>query len=189
MMYMMSNKLTLTLVICLSALLSSAAFASGDGETLRMNHIINSAILLVLLFVAARKPIMNGLSSRADAITKEIDDARQALDAAQELHDQYEGMIAALESEREELLAQYRSQGEAERQALIDEGKREAERLAAEAERAAKNELIALQRKIESELIDLALEKAEGLLKSEVKTQDQSRLVQDYMKQLEELGA
>ena len=177
-----------TLAIILMTVLSSPAFASG-GEDLRMNHLINLVLLIGLIVFFARKPILQGLVNRADSITKEIEAARQALEAAQALHDKYEGMISALEEEREALVAQYRSQGEEERQTLIDEGKREAERLATDAQRAAENELIALTRKIESELIDLAMEKAEALLKSGVKSQDQKRLTQDFIKQVEDLGA
>lgn len=180
---------TSLLTVALIVTLSSEAFASGDGGSLMMNHAINLAILLTLIVIAARKPIVEGLSNRADQITKEIEAARAALESAQSLHDKYEGMISGLEAERETMLSQYRSQGEQERQALIDEGKREAERLAADAQRAAENELAALTRKVESELIDLAMEKAEALLKSDVKAQDQQRLAQDYIKQLEELGA
>ena len=169
--------------------LSAEAFASGDGGSLMTNHAINLAILLTLIVIAARKPIMEGLSNRADQITKEIEAARQALESAQALHDKYEGMISGLEAERETLRAEYRAQGERERADLIEEGKREADRLTADAQRAAENELAALTRKVESELIDLAMEKAEALLKSDIKSQDQQRLAQDYIKQLEELGA
>lgn len=177
------------LKVALVMILSSVAFASEGGDSLMINHIINLAILIVLIVFAAKKPIMEGLSNRADSISKEIEAARQALDAAQKLHDQYEEKIAALETERASMIEQYRAQGEEERQALIDEGKREAERLASDAQRAAENELIALKRKIESELIDLAMEKAEALLKSDVTGQDQKRLTQDYIKQVEDLGA
>lgn len=176
-------------VIALSAALTSPAFASAEGGDTTMNHLINLVILLALLAFAAGKSIKEGLSNRADSITKEIEAARQALEAAEALHQKYEGMIGALEAERESLIAQYRAQGEEERDALIDAGKREAERLSADAQRAAENELIALTRKIESELIDLAMEKAEALLKSDVKSQDHARLTQDYIKQIEDLGA
>ena len=162
-----------------SALLSSPALAGGGGDSMLRDHAINFVVFVALIVIAARKPIANALNARADAITKDIQEAQTALEQAQDALAKYEGMIADLESEREALLEQYRSQGEREKQALIDEGKRDAERLAADAQRTAESELVALQRKIESELIDSALTKAEALLKEGVKAADHKRLTQD----------
>ena len=88
------------------------------------------------------------------------------------------------ETERAELINQYKTQGEEERAKLIEEGKREAQRISDNAVRAAENELAFMQQKIESELIEASLKRAQELLEKQVNFSDHRRLTQEYFKQV-----
>jgi F-type H+-transporting ATPase subunit b len=173
-----------------SLLAASPALASGgEGESTLLNQSIDTLVFLTIIVLLALKPAKAAVAARSDEVAKEINAAKAAHEQARALLSKYESMIGSLESERAALLEQYRAQGEAEKAALIDEGKRDAERLAADAKRAAENELLALQRKIEVELVNAALAKAEALLKTGVGALDHDRLTQEYIKQVEQLGA
>lgn len=173
-----------------SLLAASPALASGGaGESTLLNQSIDTLVFLTLIVLLALKPAKAAVAARSDEVAKEINAAKAAHEQARALLSKYESMIGSLEGERAALLEQYRAQGEAEKAALIDEGKRDAERLAADAKRAAENELLALQRKIEVELVNAALAKAEALLKTGVGALDHDRLTQEYIKQVEQLGA
>ena len=180
------NALTALLVL----LAASPALASGDDYKIHlMDQTIDTIAFVLILILVARKPLKAALAARSDEVAKDINAAKVAHEEARALLSKYEALISSLEGEREGLLAQYRAQGEAEKAALIEEGKRDAERLAADAKRAAEGELLALQRKIETELVDAALVKAEALLKTGVGALDHDRLTQEYIKQVEQLGA
>jgi len=172
----------------LLTLLAAPALASS-GESTRLFQSIDTLVFVALIASLARKPIKEALAARSDAVANDINAAKALHDEARALLTRYEGLLSGLERERADLLAQYRAQGEAEKAALIEEGRRDAARLAADAQRAAENELLALQRKIEAELVDAALAKAEALLKTGVGALDHDRLTQDYIKQVEQLGA
>ena len=184
----LSTGLSVGRTAALATLVTSPVFAGGGGDNILRDHTINAVVFVALVIIAVRKPIAEALNSRADSITKEIQEAQEALAKAEDALNTYEGMISDLESEREHLLAQYREQGEREKQDLIDEGKREADRLAADAERAVENQLAALQHKIEAELVDVAMSKAEAMIIESVKAQDHKRLTEDYIKQLGNLA-
>ena len=87
MLKMMTSRVTTSLntlsfvgsFVASSALLSSPALAGGGGDSMLRDHAINFVVFVALIVIAARKPIANALNARADAITKDIQEAHQVL--------------------------------------------------------------------------------------------------------------
>ncbi|MCA9539449.1 MAG: F0F1 ATP synthase subunit B [Myxococcales bacterium] len=177
---------------CLLLLLwTTPAFASG-GLTLGSLafHLVNLIILLALLIKFARKPVARGLADRADRIEKDIAEATRLHGEARAMLTEYEGKLAGLEKQADELLAQYRADGEAEKQRIIAEAEAEAERIKREAERTAENEVARARTRLEAEVIDLAIAAAEKAIRAQVGPLEHRRLTEEYFGKLEEtLGA
>ncbi len=173
------------LVLC-----STPALAGGDGGfSTVIWHAINLAIVLGLVVHFARKPIQRAMKARAENITRAIDEA-QALHAdAKAMLDDYEGRIAALDSEAAEILAHYRSEGEKEKARLIAEGEAEAKRLETEASRTIANELSRAKQALEVEVIDLAVSAAEQAIREKLTPADHRRLTSEYLSGLEEAAS
>ena len=181
--------------LALGALSPRAAFANAAGQAspgtieLYLFNLANQAasllvIIAAIVFFGGRK-IQASLAARADNLSSEIAAAQAAHDQAQKLLDQYEGMIAQLKTERDQLIKTYREQGEAEKARLIEEGEREARRVAQDTQRMLNNELAHMQQKIESELVEVSLERAEVLVKEKLNLTDHNRITDEYLTSLE----
>jgi F-type H+-transporting ATPase subunit b len=141
-------------------------------------------ILVVILRVAAWKPIMNGLKEREHQI-------QSALDLAEKTR----ADMAKLQSDNEKLLAQAR----AERDSILKSAKESADRLIAEAKdragiegkriiedarEAINNERVAIVAQMKKEIVTISLDIAEKVLRKELgdKT-SQENLVADLAKE------
>ena len=143
-------------------------------------------LILSAIIYASGGKIKASLKARAEELAQEINAAQGAHDQAQNLLDKYEGMIAQLERDGEELLDTYRKQGEEEKARMIEEGEREAERIAKDTQRMIENEFKSMQRQIEHELVEASLTRAEEMISSKLNLTDHNRLTESYLNELEQ---
>lgn len=177
-------------ITALTLLASSPAFAGGDGGfTTVIWHAVNLGLLLALIVYFAKKPIQRAMKGRAEAITREIDEAAELHAKAKAMLDTYEQKIATLDKEAAELLEQYRAEGEKEKARLIAEGESEAARLRNEAERTIANEIESAKARLEGEVIDLAIQAAEQTIREKLTPADHRRLTSEYLSGLEEAAS
>lgn len=180
-------------VLMFLALASIAVASTGEGhEVLEAKHwtpndwyrVMNFTVLMVALFFAVRKPVAEALNGRIAAIKKQLEELEaKKNDAARTLAD-YEKKIATLDDEVALILAQYNEQGEAAKQRILDAAASSAEKLKEQARRNIENEFNAAKLKLQAEIMTSALEKAEELVKKSISTDDQDRLIDDYLKKV-----
>lgn len=181
-----SNRTEAVALIAAALLLSSPAYAAGGGWTLIIFQAINLAILLFLLVKFAGKPINRAIKAKAERVEKDIAEARRLHEEAQAMLAEYEAKLGGLDARAEELLEQYRQDGEQEKARLIAAAEAESERIRREAERSAKNEIERARARLEAEVVDLAIEAATQAVESRLTAVEQRRLTADYLGQLEE---
>lgn len=179
------NRRSLTTVAALM-LLSSPAYAAGGGWSLIIFQAINLTILVFLLVKFAGKPVNRAIKAKAEQVEKDIVEAKRLHDEAQAMLDDYEQKLGALDAKADELLEQYRKDGEAEKARLIAAAEAEAERIRVDAERSAKNELARALTRLEAEVVDLAVDAAEQAIREKLGPADHRRLTADYLGQLEQ---
>ena len=177
------------LLVLLTLLISSVAFAGGEGESTLNHQIINFVVFVSILIFFGRKGISDALKNRSNTIAEEILEAQRLQKQASDALVKYENMLTEFQAERERMLEQYRQQGEAEKEELIASGHKEADRIKADALRSAENERQSMQSRIERELVEEALKKAESLLVDNLKPQDHTRLTNEFFTQVESLEA
>jgi len=182
-------------VIGLAALLlgPTLALASGgghDGAVVVKDfayRVFNFALMVGLLVYFVSKPIRNGLKERREGIVKALAEAEQAQVAAEAKFAEYSAKLAKATEEIAEIAASIRREGELERDRILATAKEMAGKIELEAEAKASTAVARARTELREEAVRLAVELAEQMLRKEVTTADQKRLVDEYMQKVGEL--
>jgi len=171
-------------------------FASGGGEQhadggkLMVDFIyrlFNFAVTFGLLAYFVTKPLRNGLGGRREAIAKALEEAEAARTAAEAKFAEYDAKLNRAEAEIESIAAELKREGEQERERIVAQAKEMAEKIRKEAEQSAGFEVARAQAELRAEAARLAVSLAQELLQKGFTEQDQSRLLDEYMKKVGEL--
>lgn len=166
-------------------------FASGGGggheaaprgwEATDTYRVFNFVVLAVAVYLAARKPVANALSSRIKGIKEQLEELEAQKVAAEKELAVYSEKLSLLDKEAETIVAEYIRQGEEAKKKILEEAKAAAEKLEEQAGRNIEHEFKNAKMKLKEEVISQALVKAEALLKETITSEDQDRLVDEYL--------
>jgi F-type H+-transporting ATPase subunit b len=173
-----------TLVAVLATATPALAASGGHHEpswSLTLLGFVNLAIFLFILRRFAWPLIQNYLEERREAVVKELEAARQAKAAADELRAEFQARMQTLESEAERTREELLSIARLEAQRLLDQAQRAAERIRKDARLIADQEVAQARRLLQQETADLIADRATALLQREITPQDQQRLVQEFV--------
>jgi len=165
------------------------AFGSGGGgegehgSVLKdyMWKIFNFAILIIILFKFARKPLQNFLQKRTELIEKTLNEAREAKEAATKALKEVEERLKLKDSELEAILSAAKKSGEHERNNIIEESARLKEKILEQAKTNIEFELKHAKEAIKAEAVELAMELAEKKLKDKLTKDEQEKLLDDSL--------
>ncbi|MGZ3455487.1 MAG: F0F1 ATP synthase subunit B family protein [Polyangiales bacterium] len=146
--------------------------------------LVNFAILAFIYYRTGKKPIVDGLASRADEIAKELIEAKKIKDDALARAKEYEDRLASLETELEKVKGEIVKSGEADRERIVKEAEEKAERLRKDAQFMLDQEMKQLRNDMLAFTVEAATNAAEQVLKSKVSAADQDRLADEFLKQL-----
>ena len=141
-------------------------------------------LLLIGLYLAAWKPIMDGLEKRERTITGNIQAAERAAADAQARLSEYEAKLATASEEATRMVANARKDAEAAGERIVasaqEEAARQRERTIADIDAAKR---VALS-ELASKSTDVAMALAQRIVGREVKAADHQNLIQDMLAQL-----
>jgi F-type H+-transporting ATPase subunit b len=179
------HKTICTLAAALVVLIVPAVALAGGGDSeiiqLTILHAINLALLFVILFIFVRKPLRAFLTDRKSKVTAELEEAARLREEAAALLAEYEEKFSGLDAERDQLLADYRQMGEAERERIIQGAHEEAARIGRDAEATMAQEVDRAKAALEAEIIQVAVEIAEQTLRERLDAPTQARLVDGFL--------
>jgi len=184
------KKIHILISICLfSFMIVSAAFGSAGGEGEAHSSgisqliwpVINFAILVIILFVFAKKPIQNYLKQRSETIAKTLDEARQAKEAALKALETVEEKLKLKDKEIAEILSAAERSGSQERDRIIEETGKLKERVLEQAKTNIEFELKNAKESIKAEAVELAMELAEKKIKEKMTKEEQEKLLEDSL--------
>jgi len=89
-----------------------------------------------------------------------------------------------LEQEAEKLIEEYIRQGNEAKARIIDEAKKTVEKLEEQARRNIEHEFKQAKIKLQQNILEKALVNAETLIKNNITTQDQDKLVDEYLEKV-----
>lgn len=170
---------------------AGAAFASGGGYSDEMIHelyfkIMNFAVLVVVVVVLARKPLKKGLNDRIQGIKDELADLESRRGKALAELAAVEKRLKDAEGDRETIVAEFRAQGEKEREKIIAAAEDNAQRIKAQAQFTIEQETAMAKVELRREVAQLSAALAEDLLKQKITAEDQTRLVDEYLAKVQQ---
>jgi F-type H+-transporting ATPase subunit b len=182
-------------------LISVALWAAEEGHEARGGHDTGSAQLVGLAFFTvnfllfafvlrkyALPVVKDALRKRRDSVVQALNEARRAQEEAENLRREYEQKLANLAAEQERLRTQALEAAEQQKQRIIEEARRVAERIHSEIRLVAQREVEEARRVLRQEVVEQAVRRATELLRSRLQPADQSRLVQDLVREVNNAG-
>lgn len=150
-------------------------------------QIINFLLLLFILYRVLSQPTKNYLSQRKDRIQRSLEESHKAKKEAEEGYEEYERKLSLMEEELEEMRQNFRKEGEREKNRLIEEAEKEAKRIREQTELFISQELKKARSSLKEEMVNLAIRLAEEIIKRELNKEDQKRLLEEFISNLNKL--
>ena len=142
-------------------------------------------LLVALLAKFAWRPLLEALESRQASIRKSLDDARQAKQELEQLQAESKKILAAARADAESILSTTRADAERLREELKQKARTEAATFVKNAERQIEQETSKALRQLRLEAVDLSVTIASKLLQRNVSREDNERLIEETLKQVE----
>ncbi|MFH2059754.1 MAG: ATP synthase F0 subunit B [Pseudomonadota bacterium] len=164
--------------------------ASAGGEvhnkwlTVDTWKVLNFGILAIVCIIIGRKVVPPMLKSRAQGIADEINTLEHKKADAQKKLAEYQAKFKNLDQESKQIVEDYIKQGEEAKTRIIAEAKSQAEKLEELAKRNIEQEFKAAKATLKQEIVELAMEKAEEVVKASISSDDQDNLVDLYLKKV-----
>ncbi len=188
------NLMTLTLLtaglvlsLCGFAWASSDAGASGVHNAWTSSDtykVLNFALLLAGVIFIIKKFVPQLLQSRAKGIADEIEALEQKKAEAESKLAEYQSKFKNLDQESKQIVEDYIKQGENAKARIIDEAKAQADKLEDLAKRNIEQEFKTAKATLQQEIVEMAMEKAEEVVKASITSKDQTKLVDEYLKKV-----
>ena len=147
--------------------------------------ILTFLVLVTLLAKFAWRPLLQALDSRQELIRKSLDDAQQARQELERLHHESAQILRQARVEAEGVVAQSRSDAAKLREELRQKAKAEADGIVRNAERQIQLETHRALQQIRHEAADLSVMIASKILQRNITREDNERLIEEALKQVE----
>lgn len=160
-----------------------------DFEALPLQMLFHAIMILILFFVIGKlvfKPVQKILQKRTETVQNNLESAEQLKSEAEQLKADYAAKLDGAKKEREEILAKGRQDALQKEAAIVEEARQEAERIRARAERDILQEREKLQDEVRQNAVELAGAMAEKLMQHAVAVEDEEKLLDEAVKEMEE---
>ena len=147
--------------------------------------ILTFVVLVALLAKFAWRPLLKALESRQEAIKKSLDDAEKAKQELARLQQESARMMDQARVEAEAILAKTRSDAERLREETKAKAKEEADTIIRNAEQQIQLQTRQALQDIRNEVADLSVMIASKLLERNLAKEDNDRLIDETLKQIE----
>ena len=142
---------------------------------------VNLLLFLVLLFVFARRPILDALGNRANQVRRDLDESARLKDEAEARYRDIEQKLAGLDHRIEEMKAQAASEAKSEAARIAERAEADAIRIRDTAERTIREESQRARSEIRREVVVQATAAAREIVRQNVGSADQAKLEAEFM--------
>lgn len=147
-------------------------------------RVINFGILAAALFFILRKPASQALNSRISGIKEQLEELEMKKQEAEKELAQHKEKLALLDKEAEKIVEEYIRQGNEAKARILKEAELMAEKLETKAKRNIEHEFKQARNQLQTEIIEQALAKAEKEIIEKISSEDQTRLVDEYLEKV-----
>ncbi len=152
-----------------------------------ISQIVNFALLALLLYFVAYKPILRMLDERSARIKKGLDDAEAASRRAAEMEQEFEARMTEARKEGQEIIAQATQMSEQARQEILDTARKESRAQIEKAKEEIARERESAMAELRQQVADLSLAISEKVIGETMDEQRQRQLIAQFLEQTEEL--
>ncbi len=145
---------------------------------------LNFGVLAIALFLLGKKPVKSFFSSRKKEIADELKDLEQKKAEAEKQLAEYQARFNNLDQESRQIIEEYIKQGKEAKKRIIAQAEAQAEKLEDMAKRTIEQEFKTARMKLQKEISALAVERAEQVIQNAISSEDQEKLVDDYLKRV-----
>ena len=147
--------------------------------------IVTFLVLVALLAKFAWRPLLQALESRQDSIRKSLDDAKKAKQELERLHAESAEIIRQSRVEADAIVTRSRADAERLREEMKQKARTEADAIVKNAERQIQLETGRALQQIRREAVDLSVMIASKLIQRNLTKEDNERLIEEALKQVE----
>jgi F-type H+-transporting ATPase subunit b len=147
--------------------------------------IITFLVLLGLLAKFAWRPLLQALETRQESIRKSLDDARQAKQELERLHQESAQIIRQARVEADGIITRSRADSERLREEMRQKAKSEADAIVKNAERQIQLETTRALQQIRTEAVDLSVMIASKIIQRNLSKEDNERLIDEALRQVQ----
>ncbi|HEX8173216.1 MAG TPA: F0F1 ATP synthase subunit B [Thermoanaerobaculia bacterium] len=167
----------------------------GEGEAPKTYFGIPGWILKLanmILFIGALAyflggPMKKAFADRSDAIRKAADEARERRERADRMAGEIQARLTAIEEEVRSIRERAEAEGERQKRELVAAAEAEAQKILQSARTEVDNRLKHARHELTEYAGQLAAQRAESILRSEIDDNDQRRLFQESLRQVSEV--
>jgi len=146
------------------------------------------AVNIFILFLVASynlfEPARNLLKKREERIAKEIADAKENRETAEKLKEEYEGLIANIETEADEILTKARKVALDNQEDIITQAKKDADLILARADNQIELERKKAADDIKQEIIEVATALAGKVIEEELDKKKSELLIDETLREI-----
>ncbi len=147
--------------------------------------IVTFLVLLALLAKFAWRPLLQALESRQERIRKSLEDAERARQELERLQQESGKIMQQARIEAESIVTQTRADAERLREELKQKAKDEADNILRNAQQQIQLQTRQAIQQIRHEVADIAVLLASKLIERNIAKEDNARLIDDTLKQIE----
>jgi F-type H+-transporting ATPase subunit b len=147
--------------------------------------ILTFLVLVALLAKFAWRPLLQALETRQESIRKSLDDAQKAKQELERLHVESAEIIRQSRVEADAIVTRSRGDAERLREEMKQKARAEADAIVKNAERQIQLETSRAVQQIRREAVDLSVMIASKLIQRNLTKEDNERLIEEALKQVE----
>lgn len=159
----------------------------GPGRDLLYSG-INFVILVVVLFLVAKKPVREFFKNRSLRLRTKLDDADKTHREARRQFEVMETRLKRIDAEKKELIQNFESEAEAEKIRMIENARDYALKIEEDAKRIASHEVQKARQMIKEETVRLCDEIVRQKIRTEVTDADLDRLGARFVAEVQKVG-
>ncbi len=170
--------------------LLSAQSASGEDSGAKgwtstdWFRVMNFTVLAVVLAFVLRKPLSQALGSRIKGIKDQLEELEARKAEAEKKLAEYSKKLSRLEKESDKIVEDYIKQGNEAKARILKEAESAALKLEEQAKKNIENEFNKAKSKLHEEILEQALVKAEDIIQNKITSEDQDKLVNEYLEKV-----
>ena len=146
--------------------------------------LINFVVLAAGLVFLLRKPLRDFFAKRAELLKAAVEQSKKNHEIVLKGYQEVKKKLDHVDAESRLLIQNFKENGEAEKIKIIEQAREYSEKLKEDAKKIADSELKRAKEELKLATVGMARDLAEKSLKEAVKSEDETRLVQEFLKQV-----